>query len=336
MLSNLEVSSFCGQMAMVLKAGIATAEGIEIMRDDAATVKGKELLQSILDKLSETGILADALKDSGEFPDYASDMIRIGEQSGKLEDVMRSLSAYYKREDDITTGIQNAVTYPLIMVLMMFVVVGVLINRVLPIFSDVYKELGATMTGVSGALLTISSTSGPVLTIVLVILAAVMIIIAILLRTNNRFRTHFYLSRKLYRTIAESRFASGMSLTLQAGLDPDESLMLVSALTGNPETQKCIEECKSYLHEGDNFSSAIQKSGILPPMYARIADIGIRSGALDEAMTNISDMYEEEIDTKISRMLSILEPTLVIILAVIVGVLLLSVMLPLVSMMSQL
>lgn len=147
MLTNMEISSFCGQMAMVLKSGISAIDGVEIMRDDAATEKGKALLSKVYDSLSESGSLADSLKMTGECPDYAIDMIRIGEQSGKLETVMRSLSAYYKRENSIADGIRNAVTYPFIMILMMFAVVGVLIVKVLPIFGSVYQDLGTELTG---------------------------------------------------------------------------------------------------------------------------------------------------------------------------------------------
>lgn len=336
MLTNLEMSSFCGQMAMVLKSGISTLEGVEIMRNDAATDKGRELLDGVYSTLEKTGSLADALKDSGECPEYAADMIRIGEQSGKLENVMRSLSAYYKREDDIASGIKNAVTYPLIMILMMFAVVGVLIVRVLPIFNSVYQQLGTEMTGAARALLTFSVNSGKYLAGVLAMLAVIFIILFILLRTNSRFRTKFPLSRTLYREIAEARFAGGMALTLQSGLDTDESMDLVEKLADHPLVSSRIAKCRAFLKDGSDFSEAVRKSEVFPAVYTRMTDIGMRSGSLDEAMSNISDLYEEDIDGRITRLLSILEPTLVIILAVIVGVILLSVMLPLMSVMSTL
>lgn len=336
MLTNQEMSSFCSQMAMVLRSGISSLEGAEIMKDDAATEKGRALLEKVCTNLTETGSLAGALEDTGEVPAYAVDMIRIGEQSGKLEDVMRSLAAYYKREDSIASGIRNAVTYPLVMILMMFAVIAVLVVKVLPIFSSVYRELGTEMTGAAKALLDYSVNSGSWLIGTLLVLSAILIIIFILLRTNNKFRTAFPLSRSLYRKIAEARFASGLTLTLSAGLDIDESLELVEKLADHPLVSGRIGRCREALKNGSDFPEAVRTSEVFPPLYCRLVDIGSRSGSLDEAMGSISDLYEEEIDNRMGQMLSVLEPTLVIILAVIVGVILLSVMLPLMSVMSSL
>lgn len=161
-------------------------------------------------------------------------------------------------------------------------------------------------------------------------------ILIILMRTNTKFRTKFPLSRTLSRKIAEGRFAGGMALTLEAGLDTDESMELVGKAADHPLVTARIGKCASSLKEGRNFAEAVSESEVFPPVYARMVDIGVRSGSLDEVMKNISELYEEEIDGRISRMLSILEPTLVIVLSVIVGVILLSVMLPLMSVMSSL
>ena len=154
MLSNLELSAFCEQMAMVLKAGISVMEGISIMKEDAQTPAEQELLEMIYDKVQETGTLAPALLETGVFPEYICKMTQIGEETGTLDDVLASLERYYERQEAISRSIRSALTYPLIMIGMMALVIAVLLTRVMPVFQQVFRQLGMEMSGFSrGALL---------------------------------------------------------------------------------------------------------------------------------------------------------------------------------------
>ena len=105
------------------------------------------------DVLTHTGILHEALKKTGAFPGYLLNMVRIGEQTGRLDDVMQSLAEYYEKEASLAQTIKNAVTYPLIMIFMMILVIIVLISKVMPVFNQVFKQLGSEMTGPSRAIL---------------------------------------------------------------------------------------------------------------------------------------------------------------------------------------
>ena len=146
LLNNQELSMFCDQIAMILNAGISAMEGISIMLDDATTDEGREILQVILDKCNEGDTFHHSLEASGVFPKYALDMVEIGEQSGKLEEVMKALAFHYNREENVARGIKSAVTYPMLIVAMMLIVILVLVVKVLPIFNDVFKQLGSEMT----------------------------------------------------------------------------------------------------------------------------------------------------------------------------------------------
>ena len=128
MLGNLEIASFCDQLAMVIGAGLPAYEGISILMEDASDNETKEILQTIYTPLEAGGSFHDALQDSGVFPKYVLDMVEIGELSGKLEDVLHSLCDYYKREQSLRDGIKNALTYPLLMIGIMIAVLLVLIT----------------------------------------------------------------------------------------------------------------------------------------------------------------------------------------------------------------
>ena len=340
MLSNREMSMFCDQIAMVLNAGISPMEGVSIMLDDSTTEEGRAILKIISDKCNMGESFHNSVEASGVFPKYALDMIDIGEKSGKLEEVMRALAFHYNREENIAAGIKNAVTYPLLIVSMMFVVILVLIVKVLPIFNDVFKQLGTEMTGFSKGMLNFGQGLSRY-ALILIIIAVVIIGTTFILTKTETGRSklsglasRFFATKSFYEKIASGRFASGMALTMSAGLDTDESLSMVSKLVDNDEMKKRIETCKEKMVEGASFSDALCQSGIFSSMYSRMINVGYRTGSVDKVLEKIADGYEQEVDDKITNLISVLEPTLVIVLSVIVCLILLSVMLPLMAIMS--
>lgn len=340
-LSNEETASFCNQMAMILKSGISSVEGISIMIEDAQSEDEKAILKIIEDTLQSTGSFHMALEDSGVFPPYLLKLTNIGEQSGKLDEVMASLGSHYEREAQIAASIKNAVTYPLIMISMMVLIILILIMKVLPIFSQVFTQLGQKMNGFSRGLLDLGNVLNrySVVLIVLLFLLAAGFIIGFYTQAGRRFFSQtvgkFGFSKSLTSKIASCRFASGMALTLSSGLNPDQSLELAAALTEDQVFSKKATQCQELLNNGADFSDALSKSGIFSGMYARMVTVGYKTGSLDDVMKKIAVQYEEEIDGQISRVIAMLEPTLVAVLSVIVGVILLSVMLPLIGIMSS-
>ena len=340
-LTNTELATFFDQMAMILHSGISALEGLSIMQEDAATQEGSKILAGLEARMQETGNLYDALADSEVFPKYAVALVRIGEQTGHLEKVSRSLAAYYQREEDLRTSIRSAVTYPLIMLGMMTIVILILIIKVLPMFHQVFVQLGTEMSGLSMALMNIGTAISrySFLFIVLLILLAAALCFFEFVPTGIRLRSKLLskmaLTHGISRKMAVSKFAAGMSLTLSSGLDTIESLDMTAELVEHPEVKKEILACKDAMLEGEDFSKALAKSNIFSTVYTRMASIGYKTGALDDLMERISASYEVEINASMSRALSILEPALVAILSVIVGLILLSVMLPLLGIMSN-
>ena len=168
---NPELSGFCSQMAMILHSGISPLEGITIMLEDSTSEQEKEILQRILDTLMETADFSLSLKETGLFPSYLVHMVQIGEETGTLDEVMSALGEHYEREDSIAKSIRNAVTYPMIMIGMMLVVILVLLVKVMPIFNQVFVQLGTEMTGFSGALMQIGNAISRYSVVLVVLLA---------------------------------------------------------------------------------------------------------------------------------------------------------------------
>ena len=139
--NNMEMASICSQLALILKSGISLLEGISIMLEDAGTEEERRILQTLLDEVMMHGSLNLAMETVGLFPAYAVQMVKIGEETGTLDEVMQALADHYEREDSISKGIRQAVTYPLLMAGLMVLVIVVLLIKVMPIFNQVYVQL---------------------------------------------------------------------------------------------------------------------------------------------------------------------------------------------------
>lgn len=340
--SNGETSAFCGQMALILQSGISALEGITIMLEESEKSDEREVLEKILDGMRDTNSLSQSLKAVGVFPSYMLNMVVIGEETGKLDDVMSALSAHYEREDFLSRSIRNTVTYPLVMAGMMVVVIIVLLVKVMPIFNQVFLQLGTEMTGLSKALVNLGGAINSYAIVLIAILVLLIVGCILAMKTESGKKAvrkagyRLKATRHIFENTAACRFAGGMALTLSSGLSPERGLELISTLNDDPFFEKKIDACSQEIGRGEDLSKALHSSGIFTGMYSRMASIGQKTGAMDQTMDKIADLYQDEIDNRTSSFLAVLEPTLVIALSVVVGIILLSVMLPLMGIMSSL
>lgn len=341
LLSNSEIATFCNQTAMILNAGITPAEGMHILLSDTSNESGKHVIKLIADACSKGESFSKALSRSGVFPDYVVHLCTLGEESGNLDNVMESLAAYYEREESISENIRSAIRYPFIMIAMMFLVIFVLLTKVLPIFNQVFIQLGSEMIGISATLLNIGKKLNQYSLLFLIIVFFLVVIFFIAFKTrkghelSTKFFTVFPLTRGFYDKVAAGRVASGLSMTLSSGLDTYNSLNMVYNLVDNEKMRSKLTLCKERIEAGDNLAEALSFASIFSNLYSRMISIGFRTGSIDRVMHKISGNYEKETDRKLQNILSILEPTLVIILSLIVGLILLSVILPLMGIMSS-
>lgn len=340
-LSNSELAAFCSQIAMVLSAGISTTEGISLMLEEANENGEKQLLERISSTLNETGSFFEALKETGAYPDYMLQMVHIGEDTGKLDEVMKSLASHYDREASIVRSIRSAVTYPLIMIVMMVCIIIVLITKVMPVFQQVYRQLGSEMTGVSRTILNIGNVLRQ-FSVVFIVLFALLVAAGLYFGCTEKGRTktrrffrHFKGTRAYLERLSSCRFASCMQLTLSSGMPTEECLSYADKLIDDKDMQERIRACRDSMEEGAELSAALNQAGIFSGVYSRLASIGSRTGSIDEVMQEIADRYQDEIDQRLTGIISALEPAIVIILSLIVGLILLSVMLPLMGIMSS-
>jgi len=338
-LSAEELAAFAAQLSLTVKTGIPLSEAVMIMLEDAETDAAKKLLGRILGKLELGDSLADALKETGVFPVYMTQMIEIGETSGRLDTVLDSLYRYYEREDGIGKSAKNAITYPAIMLAILIVIIVILVTHVLPIFNQVFNTLGGEMTPLAQGAMRIGEiiSNGSVVLVIIIIAIAVILIVMGVTPGGRRLLVSFgqKLFRKLTDRMAAAKFASAMSLMLASGLDVDRAVELTQPLMSNPRMHEKVVRLKQMTEEGKSFTDSVVKTQIFSGIQGRMLTLGFKSGNLDNVMDRIADDYEKEVDDRLDNLISIIEPTMVAILCVIVGLILISAMLPLLGIMSS-
>ena len=229
-LTNLEIASFCSEMAMILKSGISSLEGVDLLREDAQTQAEQELLEQIYQSVMREGRLDLAIEETKVFPEYMVRMTQIGEETGTLDEVMESLAAHYDREEAIRRSIRSAVSYPLLMIGMMLVIIIILITQVMPVFNQVFHQLGQEMTGFSKGILMAGNVLSRYAAFFVGLLAVIVCAGVYFTKTESGRRKMYHIgskftfSRELKDKMSACRFAGGMSLALKSGLTPEQSM----------------------------------------------------------------------------------------------------------------
>ena len=323
------ISGLCGELYDTVSSGISINDGIYMLMSDG---KNDPVLKKLFDETSQGHTFASAIKKTESFPDYMEEMIRIGEQTGRLDSVLRELSVYYARQNEIAQNIKNAVTFPLILLAILIIIVVVLLTQVLPIFNDVFSQLGVSM---SAAAVSLMNLGDAIRTYAVLIIACVAVFALFGFALYKLPATHnsilnIFKGRKLKKQMSSSVFASAMSMTISSGMDIDESLEMSKKLCDKDIIKK-INSCQEVMKGGISFDKAVQKSNILDPISARRLTVSFRTGRTDEAMKKIADEYTEQVNTAIDEKISRVEPALVVIMSLLVGFVLFSVMLPMLS-----
>jgi len=338
-LSYSYISALCVELHLIVKAGIPMGEGVKLLAESEKNSETYEALNSISEHMEQGEEFHEALRHTECFPRYLCEMVEIGVKTGYQEEVFKSLAEYYESQDQINRSIRNAVTYPSILIVMLLLVAAILVTQVLPIFGDVYSQLGSEMPVFAGALMNIGKWLSSRWVYVLVFLVAITGLGILLVRTPSVRSKVFPQGRKpesLSGKIAAARLSLALSMTMQSGLDTGESLAMAKRLTENIFTVKRIEICERLIGAGESFSFAVGESKLFPPSYNRMLDVGVRTGTADAAMAEIARRSEMDATAEIDRVIGLIEPTLVIAMSVFIGAILLAVMLPLTGIMSAL
>jgi len=336
-----ELSALCLELALFLHAGADFGGALSLLAEETDAPQVKARIADMAAEVDEGTPLSDAMEHSGLFPWDVWAMVRVGERTGRTEETLHSLSRYYTRRDAADQQIRSALLYPSLLMLVMLAVIVILLAKVLPIFREVYASLGAEMTGLAGTFLQFGLVLDallPLLCLLAGIISCALAAFAVLpsLRRkcisawNRRFG-----GKGLSARTASARFAQAFSLGIASGLTAEEAVEIsADLLSDQPAAQKRCQDCLSRLAEGMNVADALRQSGLFPAAECRLLQLGIQSGnsalAAAELATRLENAAEYALEQRISR----IEPLMVGISSLLIGIILLTVMLPLTRIMT--
>ncbi len=340
-ISSAELSTFCGQVAMILEAGLPLYDGMETLAATESQNEHSDLYQAASQKVTETGSLYEALKQDDRWPDYLSEMVGVGERSGQLESIMRGLEKYYAREDRIRSSVFSAVTYPMSLGIMLVVIVLILLWKVLPLFRQVLDSMGMGMSAAGSVLMRIGTAVGWIVMALVLITLILVIAMLILLRTDKREKVLSFIRKripmiaKINKKLNASRIAGVLSMLLSSGFPIDEALEMTEKVVGDDAAEK-VHEVRQDMENGKPLADAVSDAKIFNDLHNRMFKMGTVTGKEDQVLNQFAEMYEEEAEDDITRLIAIIEPTLVALLATVIGAVILSVMLPMAGILSNL
>ena len=341
-LDDLGVSAFCESMAMMLHSSIQVDEAIGLLQQQSDKERGvlSEGLRVMKTQVDEGQGLYGAMEKSGIFPDYALNMVKMGERSGHLEDILFRLGRYYAEQKTIAQKLKNAVTYPAAMLILIVAVLLAMLTMVLPAFGDVYDDLTGSLGVSAYRYITWAYAFCWIALVVMALLAAGLLLGLYLWRKGRQEAVEKVLYRiPLCRSILENmgmfRFTSALTTFISAGEMQDDAVLNSLPMTDCRSVEEKLQRCVRRMEEGHSIAQAAYDEELFEPVYGRMLLAGERSGSMESVLGRLTNLLEENVSALVDRLVGIVDPLLSGVLMVTVGLSLLSVMLPLIGMMNS-
>ncbi len=323
--SSKELYFNCRQLSAMLTSGLTLVKAIDILCREQEKEKAKAIWQDIYENVQKGEAFSTCLEmHAGSFPDFLISMVGAGESSGSLDVIMQRMANHYANENKLRNTIKSAMTYPLILLILCIVIVIFLFTFIMPTFIGMYED-PSTMPALTKVLASISDFLKTKWWLLIAIVVIAFFGIRYMLKVP-KFRIKFdRLMLKgpgfgpLITKIYTGRFSRTLSSLYSSGIPMVECLQRSSAVLGNSYIDECFQDVVDEVKQGEALSAAITRTGIFEPMFCSIIYVGEESGALDSILESSSDYYEEESDAAVQRLVSMVEPLLLIFMAVIIG-----------------
>lgn len=330
-----DLAIFSRQLATLVDAGIPIIGGLDALADQLENRALRAVVIKVREAVDGGESLTSAIaKQSAAFSPLFVNMIRAGEVSGRLAEVLSRLSTYFEKSAALQRKIRAALVYPTIVILMAMAITALLMLKVIPSFKEIFNTLGAQLPLPTQILLAVSDVMQKGFLPGLLLMGAGSFLFRAVLRTPrgrlqfDRVVLKIGIVGPLVRKVAIARFARTLSTLIQSGVQILEALEIVSETSGNRVVSEAILKVKTSIREGQNISGPLAASKVFPPMVVRMIAVGEQTGRLDEMLTKVAEFYEEQVDTAVAGLTSAIEPIIIGVLGVVVGSIVISIFLP--------
>jgi general secretion pathway protein F len=335
-ISTRDLATFTRQFSTLLRSGIQLTDALNALVEQCVDPHLERVLRNVKEEITSGNNLAEAMaKHPRFFSDLYVNMVRAGEASGHLDVVLTRIADYLQKQASLKGKVLAAITYPAIMVIVGLAVVIFLMSYVVPRITQILKDRGQPLPFITELLMTASDFTKAYWIYVLLAMVIGGFFLKSLIGTDaGRLKFDSMLLRlpifgTLFSKQAISRFALTFSTLLKSGLPALDSLKIVALVVNNAKLTQVINNIHARIIEGADIATPIRKSKVFPPMVGYMVSVGEQSGQLEEILDRIAESYEEELDLTIQRLTSMIEPIIIILLAVVVGFIIAAVLLPL-------
>ena len=339
------ITTFTRQLATLVDAGLPLLRGMRVLEKQERNPTLKSIIGDLSIAVEGGSTFSEALAQHPKvFNRLYVNMVKAGELGGVLEVVLNRLAEFQEKAQKIKGKVVAAMFYPVAVLIVAVIILAVLIIFVIPKFKEVFAGLGEgrPLPAFTQIVLNISDTVKDNIIGTIIVIAAVVIAFMLFKRTKfgrnvwDKFKLKMPVLGPVVSKVAISRFTRTLGTLVSSGVPILQALTIVRETSGNVIIANAVTAVHESVKEGETITAPLEASGVFPPMVVSMVDVGEQTGALPEMMMKIADNYDDEVDNAVAAMTSLLEPIMIIFLAVIVGSIVVAMFLPLIDLMNGL
>jgi type IV pilus assembly protein PilC len=328
---------FNQELATLLRAGMPLVQSLDILRQRVSHPSFKGVLDSVYDRVKAGGALSEAFAEQGDlFPPVYAASLQAGERSGDLDAVIRRYVGYDRLIGTVRRRTISALIYPAILVLMMCGLIGIIVVWVVPAFSGFYGDFDQELPLSTRIIMALSAAViGHLWLIVAAVAGAVATLVLWVKRDRervDRLLLELPVAGRTIRKFATAQLARTLATLLGGGIPLVNALETSARSLGNRHLARELDEVRRRVQEGESFSGALRTRGVLPDVAVKMVEVGESTGALQEMLNSIADFFDEDIETEVQRLITLIEPILLVIMGIVIALVVLSLYMPLFEM----
>ncbi|MDB6029573.1 MAG: Type secretion system domain protein [Verrucomicrobiales bacterium] len=336
------LTTFTRQLATLVEAGLPLLRGLRVLEKQERNATLKGIIGDLAQSIEGGSTFSEGLAQHPKvFNRLYVNMVKAGEMGGVLEVVMKRLSDFMEKAQKIKGKVVAAMFYPAAVITVAVSIMGILMVFVIPKFKDIFAGMGIELPDFTKFVLAISDMVKDHAIITLGMVFACFVAFKLFIKTKfgnrlfDRVKMHVPAIGPVISKVAISRFARTLGTLVSSGVPILQALTIVKETSGNIIVGEAVTAVHESVKEGETITAPLEASKVFPPMVISMVDVGEQTGALPEMLMKIADNYDEEVDNAVAAMTSLLEPIMIVVLAVIVGSIVIALFLPLIKLMDQ-
>lgn len=330
-----DLATFSRQLADLVKAGLPVLRSLQAVTEHTDNRVLVTVLQKVTQDVAGGSSIAEALsRHPRVFPNVYVSMVRAGEASGQLSEILNRLADLQETERAQRAQIISSLTYPIMLVIVGTIAVSLLVTFLIPRFKRIFEDLGRTLPAPTRALIAISDFTGHWWWAIIAAIVGLMVLYRVWHATPSgrltvdRFRLHNRLFGKLTQRVAVARFARTFGTLLHGGVDVLTAFTVVREVVGNEVIAQAIDECRNKVREGDTIHRPLQESGHFPSIVIHMVALGEETGDMEGVLNSVADTFDREVQNAVRMVMSLLEPMIIVSLGAIVFFIISAMLLP--------